>query len=150
MCTRITTELRAGRTAAVELSGRALRPRLLARRGDHARVALVQAHAGLLAGDELAIRVAVGAGTALELIEPAATVAHDVRGGPPARWRADIVLEPGARLIWLAAPFIVAAGAHVHRRLQAELSEHAVLLTRETLVLGRAGEGPGRAVSTTS
>jgi len=149
MRTRITTELREGRTAAVELRGSALRPRLVRSRGP-LRVALVQAHAGLLAGDQLTIEVRVGAGTALELVEPAATVAHDARGGPVARWTAEVELEPGARLIWLAAPFIVSAGARVRRCLRADLAEDSAMLARETLVLGRAGEGPGRALSETS
>jgi urease accessory protein len=150
MRTRITTELRDGRPAAVALSGSALRPRLLAPRDGPLRVALVQAHAGLLAGDHLTIEVTVGAGTSLELVEPAATVAHDARGGPVARWTAEIELERGARLIWLAAPFIVAGGARVRRCLRAELAEDSAMLARETLVLGRAGERAGRAVSETS
>ena len=149
MRTRIVTERRGGRTAAVALAGGALRPRVLAAREGHLRVALVQATAGLLAGDQLTIEVTVGAGTTLELVEPAATVAHDSRGGPVARWTAELELEPGARLVWLAAPFIVAAGARVRRCVRAELAEGAALLARETLVLGRAGEGPGRALSET-
>ncbi len=143
---RIRTELRGGRTVAPALAGGALRPRVLAARDGPLRVALVQTTACLLSGDCLTLDIRVGAGSALELVEPAATVAHDARGGPLARWAADVTVEEGGRLTWLGAPFVVAEGARVRRSLRLELAAGAAALVRDTLVLGRAGEAPGRAV----
>ena len=91
--------------------------------------------------------IRVGAGSALQLVEPAATVAHDARGGPLARWSADVTVEEGGRLTWLGAPFVIAGGARVRRSLRLDLAAGSAALLRDTLVLGRAGESPGRAVS---
>ena len=144
---RITTELRGGRTVPATLAGGMLRPRVLAARDGPLRVALVQTTACLLSGDCVTIEIRVGADTALELVEPAATIAHDARGGPLARWSAEVVVEEGGRLSWLGAPFVVAGGARVRRSLELDLAAGSAALVRDTLVLGRAGEGPGRAVS---
>jgi urease accessory protein len=142
--TRIEAELREGRTVATVLAGGDLvRPRVVGRGGAGAlRVALVQTAACLLTGDELSIEVAVGPGAALELIEPAATIAHHGRGGPPARWSARVDVEGSLR--WTAAPFIVADGAAVERSLRVDVAAGGRALLRDLLVLGRAGEAPGR------
>lgn len=144
---RIHTELRGGRSVAATLAGGPLRPRVLAAREGPLRVALVQTAACLLSGDCLTLDVRVGAGTALELVEPAATIAHDARGGPLARWSAEVTVEEGGRLTWLGAPFVIAAGARVRRSMRLELAAGGAALLRDTLVLGRAGEAPGRAVA---
>jgi urease accessory protein len=122
-----------------------LQARVLA--GPGLRVALVQSAASLLAGDDLELSVDVGADCALELVDVAATIAHDVRGGPPARWSARVRLGAGARLVWLGRPFIVCAGARVTRAVRIDLEAGAVALLRDTVVLGRSGERPGPCVS---
>jgi urease accessory protein len=108
-----------------------------------ARVALVPDGALLLAGDAIAIRVDVGPGAVLELVEPAGTVAYDMRGGH-ATWSVDVRLGQGAALIWAGEPFVVAAGARVRRTTSVQIADGAVLAVRETLVLGRSGERPGQ------
>ena len=50
---------------------------------DRARVALVPEQAVLLAGDHVTVSVRVGAGAALEIVEPGGTVAYAMRGGGP-------------------------------------------------------------------
>jgi urease accessory protein len=144
--TRIEAELREGRTVATVLAGgEFVQPRVLA--GPGLRVALVQTAACVLTGDELELDVAVGPGAALELIEPAATIAHDGRGGPPARWSARVSVAGTLR--WTAAPFVVAAGAAVERSLHVDVAAGGRALLRDLLVLGRAGEPPGHLHATT-
>jgi hypothetical protein len=107
-------------------------------------VALVQSRASLLGGDDVRLRIELEAGALLELVELGATIAHHARAGPPARLAAVVRLGPGARLVWLGEPLIAAAGCSVRRSTSVELAAGAAVLLREGLVLGRAGEEPGR------
>jgi urease accessory protein len=111
-------------------------------------VALVPDQAVLLAGDHVTVRVRVGAGSSLEVVEPGGTVAYAMRGRD-ARWDVRVEVEDGGRLVWLGQPFVVAEGADVHRSVSVDLAGSARLVLGETLVLGRAGEAPGRVRSTT-
>ena len=120
-----------------------LRPRVVETRGNRARVALVAAQAMLLAGDDLRIEVDVGPGACLELVEPSGTVAYHARGGR-ARWSASVRVAEGGCLVWAGAPFVAAGGADVHRHTAIELAKGAVMLLRETLVLGRSEEDGGQ------
>ena len=115
---------------------------LPARPAQSARVALVGTQALLLAGDTVEIDLVVDPGVALDVVEVAATVAYG--GSAPAHWRVRGEIAADSRLIWSAEPFIVAAGADVHRDSRFELADSAVLFLRETLVLGRSGESGGR------
>lgn len=141
--TRIVVDRVAGRTRISELTtSRFLRPRLLGSDPDRPRVALVANCASLLADDDLRLEVHVGPGAHLELVEPSGTVAYNARGGR-ARWSADVRVGEGGHLVWGAAPFVVARGAHVHRSMTVDLARGAVALLRETFVLGRSGEAGG-------
>jgi urease accessory protein len=113
---------------------------------DGDRVALVPEQAVLLAGDEVTVSVRVAAGASLEIVEPGGTVAYAMRG-LGARWDVDIEVEDGGRLIWHGEPFVVAEGADVTRSLDVDLGADAMLSLRETWVLGRTGEDPGRLVT---
>lgn len=115
---------------------------------DGARVALVPEQAVLLADDHVTVSVRVAAGCSLEIVEPGGTVAYAMRGGA-ARWDVDIEVEDGGRLVWRGEPFVVAEGADVARSLVVGLGTDAALSLRETLVLGRTGEGPGRLLTST-
>lgn len=117
--------------------------RTLDRGVDRARVALVAEGALLLAGDDIGLSVSVGRGVTLEIVEPAGTVAFDMRGGS-ARWSVDVCVAAGARLVWYAEPFVIASGADVRRNVRVSLTGDAVYRARETLVWGRAGEVGGR------
>lgn len=127
-----------------------LRARLLPPRGGLARVALVQTAASLLSGDVVRIDVVAGPGTALEIVEVAGLVAHDVRGGAPADLVTEIVIADGAHVVWDAQPLVLAAGCDLQRRTGFHLSGDAAVLASDTLVLGRHGEEPGRARTTLS
>lgn len=119
-----------------------LRAMVLEHTADSARLALLPDGALLLAGDAIEIEVHVGAGLRLDLVEPAGTVAFDMRGAR-ARWDVCVVLEEGAVLTWAGEPFVVAAGAEVEREISVRCASGSSLAMRETLVLGRFGEGPG-------
>jgi urease accessory protein len=112
------------------------------------RVALVPTSALLLAGDHIAIDVRVAKGSSLKIVEPGGTVAFAMRGGE-ASWDVRVRLEDGARLVWHGEPFVVSADARVRRSLTVDLAGSARAVVRETLVLGRAGEEPGRLSATT-
>jgi urease accessory protein len=71
-----------------------------------------------------------------------------MRGGG-ARWDVDIEAEDGGCLVWHGEPFVVAEGADVARTLRVDLGATSVVTLRETLVLGRSGEEPGRLRSRT-
>ncbi|HLR96341.1 MAG TPA: urease accessory protein UreD [Jiangellaceae bacterium] len=145
---RVSVEAVDGHVRLTELSGNTyLQPRPLRVDGPTAQVALVGVYAMLLAGDDLRLDITVGPGVQLELVEPSGTVAYDAHG-ESARWAATVRVAEGGRLVWRAAPFVVAAGANVERHTQVELGSGARALVQETLVLGRAyepGGGPLRA-----
>jgi urease accessory protein len=119
-----------------------LRPMLVDSAVASARVSLVPEGAMLLAGDRISLEVEVGPGARLELVEPAGTVAYDMRGRD-ASWDVRVVLREDAVLVWHGEPFVAAAGSRTRRRTDVTLAPGAVLALRETLVLGRYGEPPG-------
>ncbi|WNB86597.1 urease accessory protein UreD [Cellulomonas sp. ATA003] len=140
--TTVDVERRDGRLAA-DLRRGALAPYPLDDDGRTLRVALVATGALLLGGDHVGIRVRVGAGVVLELVETSGTVAYDGRG-ESARWEVDVEVEAGGVLVWDAQPFVVATGADVHRTTSVRLGAGAVACLHETVVLGRTGEHGGR------
>jgi urease accessory protein len=112
---------------------------------DPVRAALVPVQAGPLAGDHDVVRIRVGAGETLILEPIAATLALP----GPARTRLELHAEVEGRLILDEPPLIVPAGADVQRITRITLAEGAVAAWRDTVILGRAGEGPGRLEATT-
>ncbi|WP_427893382.1 urease accessory protein UreD [Kribbella sp. GL6] len=120
-----------------------LSPRRLPGRPGVVRVALVQAGALLLAGDEVRIEVVVAGAVRLEIVETAGTVAYGMRGGS-ARWDIDITLTDGASLQWYGEPFVVAADADVTRTTTTRLTTGCTAQLRESIVLGRHRETGGR------
>ncbi|UDY25208.1 urease accessory protein UreD [Nocardioides sp. Kera G14] len=120
-----------------------IRPVVLTSDTDGARVSLVPEGALLLAGDVVRLDIEVGPGATLELMEPAGTVAYDMRGGS-ASWDVHIHIASAGRLVWHGEPFVVASGAVVRRHTTVTLGQSARLALRETLVLGRHDETGGR------
>lgn len=115
------------------------------------RVALVAGQALLLAGDRVRIEVIVSGPVRLEILEPAGTVAYDMRGTPVPRasWDVDVLASDGARVVWFGEPFVVADGADVIRTTTVEVDATSVVALRETVVLGRTGENGGRLLTRT-
>lgn len=141
--TRTAGRVRVDTEVAGDPGSPALRPMLLGSDASSARVCLVPDGAVLLAGDALRLEVVVGDGATLTLVEPTGTVAYNMDGAE-AGWQASITLGDGATLVWAAEPFVVATGASVRRTTQVTVGRGARLALRETLVLGRHGERPGR------
>jgi urease accessory protein len=137
-CTEIAVEV--GRVTSLRRSAR-LAPRILAT-GATVRAALVPVQAGPLDGDHDRVRLHVGAGATLEIVPIAATLAL------PGRSRLELDATVEGALILNDAPLIVAEGADVTRRVRIEIAQGAVATVREIVVLGRAGEAPGRLDST--
>lgn len=125
---------------SLDLRSDAFAPKVLHRSQFDVRVGLVGARALLLAGDDVELEVDVAAGCALELVEIAATVAYDGRGGS-ASWTTRAGVR--GRFVWDAQPFVVADGARVERDLSVDLAPGGVLAVRETIVWGRSGESGG-------
>jgi urease accessory protein len=130
----------------VEVRSTHLRAFTLPACGGTRRVALVPEQAVLLAGDHVSVTVRVGRGQALEVVEPGGTVAYAMRGAT-ARWDVAVEVEEGGSLVWHGEPFVVAEDADVLRTTLIGVAPAARVWLRETLVLGRFGEGPGRLVS---
>jgi urease accessory protein len=102
---------------------------------------------GPLGGDDLTLRVRVLAGTDVTVRSVAATVALP-GDGSPSHQRLSVVVEQGARLMWLPEPLVAAAGCDHHVRADVDLAPDADLVWLDEVVLGRTGEQPGR-LSTT-
>jgi urease accessory protein len=136
---------RGGRIVGLRRGARVV-PRVLAR-GPVVRAALVPAQAGPLAGDRDVVRLRVGAGARLVLEPIAATVA--LPGPRTTRLELEVVVEADGRLLLDEPPLIVPAGADVVRTARIELHAGAIAVLRDLVVLGRAGEPPGRLHSTT-
>ena len=81
-------------------------------------------------------------GVRLDVVEPAGTVAFDMRGGS-ARWGVSVEVDDGGELVWRAEPFVVATGAVVERELEVALHGSGAAVLREVLVLGRVREAGG-------
>jgi len=120
-----------------------IRPVLLSSDARGAYVSLVPEGALLLADDVVSLRIDVGAGAVLHLVEPAGTVAYDMRGGC-ASWDVTVNLGPHSCLAWHGEPFVASAGSQTVWTTRVSVGQGARFALRETLVLGRHGEEPGR------
>jgi urease accessory protein len=114
----------------------ALAPRLIERDAVSATVALAAAQMLLLDGDEVRIEIEVGAGCTLAIEDIGGTVAYPGTSS----WQIRAWIGAGGRLLWRGLPFVVTAEARARRRTELVLGPAAVVLLRETLVLGRHGE----------
>lgn len=140
----ICAEASGGRTVISELSGtEPWRPRIVSGHSGIAAVALVQTRASLIAGDDVALSITVGAGARLEVTEIGAMLAHDVRRGPAVSLRTEIAVGCGGVLIWVGKPLIAGDGSSTVRTTSVALSGSGQALLGEALVLGRARETPG-------
>lgn len=120
-----------------------IRPMVLSADARAVRVSLVPEGALLLAGDAIRVDIRVGPGARLDLVEPGGTVAYAMAEAS-ASWDVGITLAPAATLTWAGEPFVVADGACVDRRMSVRMGWGATLSIRESVVLGRQAEPPGR------
>jgi urease accessory protein len=111
-------------------------------------VHLVAAAFGPLGGDDVSIRLVVEEGAWLAVRSVAAAIALPARGGVQhSAQRIEAVV--GGVLDLRPQPTVVAAHAHHRAELTAELGDGGQLTATEQVLLGRAGEEPGRWTGTT-
>jgi urease accessory protein len=110
-------------------------------------VYVVGGAAGPIGGDELALRISVGAGASLRVRTAAAAIALPGPDGLESVLRITAEVEAGARLEYLPEPVVVSAGARHATIMTITLAEGASLLLRDELLLGRHGEAGGAARS---
>jgi urease accessory protein len=108
-------------------------------------VYLVGGAAGPIGGDELGLRISVGAGAFLRVRTAAASIALPGPDGLESVLRITVDVGAGARLEYLPEPVVVSAGARHATIIRVTLAEGASLLLRDELLLGRHGEAGGAA-----
>ncbi|ASU77777.1 urease accessory protein [Actinopolyspora erythraea] len=113
-------------------------------------VHLVGSATSPLGGDDLALRVRVGAGARLLLRGIAAALALPGHRPGGSRSAISIDVEEGGTVEYLPEPTVVTARAEHRAELAVRLARSARACCRETLVLGRSGESPGGLVTRTS
>ena len=107
-------------------------------------VHLVGTAAGPLGGDEVEVRVRVGAGARLAVRSVAATLVYPARDAAAACVRVVAEVADGGHLDLAPEPTIVCAGAELATTTHVALAGSATLRLLEEVVLGRANEPPGR------
>ena len=133
-------ELVDGRTRLVELRSEA--PLVL--RATPQALYLVGGAAGPLGGDELALDIAVGCGACLAVRSAAATLAQPGSRPSPSRTSVRFAVGNSASLDWHPQPLVSVCGSDHIVDTSVALSSSAHLRLVDEIVLGRAGEGPGR------
>jgi urease accessory protein len=108
-------------------------------------VYLVGGAAGPIGGDELGLRITVGARAFLRLRTAAASIALPGLDGRESVLRVSVSIAEGGRLEYLPEPVVVTAGARHATQVSATLAEGASLVLRDELLLGRHGEAGGSA-----
>lgn len=103
-------------------------------------VNVVNPTAGLLAGDRIAVRVAVESGARVLLTAPSASRAHRVVEGD-ARVEQEFLVAQGAWLECWPEMFIPQGGAHYRQRTVARVEEGGGLLLIEMIAPGRTASG---------
>jgi urease accessory protein len=121
---------------------------LAVRRTGASTVHLVATAFGPLGGDDAEVRLVVEEGARLSVRSVAAAVVLPARGeSPPSR---QVVRAEVAGVLDLAPePTVVTAGTVHLAELHADLARGAELTVTEQVLLGRAGEAPGRWTGTT-
>ncbi|MFI0463144.1 urease accessory protein UreD [Saccharopolyspora sp. 5N102] len=112
-------------------------------------VHLVNSAATPVGGDEVDLRVLVGPGARLRLRGTAATIALPGPHGETSRATVHIEVGAGGVVDYLPEATVISARADHQAEMTIELGDGARARCRETLVLGRYGETPGRMTTTT-
>ncbi|CAA9228189.1 MAG: Urease accessory protein UreD [uncultured Blastococcus sp.] len=121
---------------------------LAVRRTGPATVHLVATAFGPLGGDDAEIHLDVGEGAELRVRSVAAAIALPSRGEPQPSAQRVLATVAGTLDLRLE-PTVVAVRAHHLAELTAQLTDGGVLTATEQVLLGRAGEDPGRWTGTT-
>jgi len=107
-----------------------------------AQVWMVGSAGGPLGGDDVELRIEVEDGAALAVGSVAASVA--LSGTSPSLTSVHVVVGSEASLVWAPEPLIVTGRADHRVDVDLTAARDSRLWWRDQLVLGRAGERPGR------
>jgi urease accessory protein len=108
-------------------------------------VYVVGGAAGPIGGDELFLRISVGAGAFLRVRTAAAAITLPGPDGLESVLAVTVEVGAGGRFEYLPEPVVVSAGARHATIIAVTLAEGASLLLRDELLLGRHGEDGGAA-----
>ena len=97
---------------------------------------LINTSGGLAGGDHMSVEVVVRPHASLTVTSQAAERVYRTLG-PPARVETHLVVEEGARLLWLPNETILFDHSSLHRSITVELAEGAFFVGLETAVYGR-------------
>jgi urease accessory protein len=103
-------------------------------------VCMLNPTGGLVGGDRLVVDVAVGPDAHACLTTPSATKVYRTSGGA-AEQTVRLTLAPGSRLEWVPDHTIPFAGSALRQRVEAEVSEGAMLLFVDAFAAGRVARG---------
>lgn len=103
---------------------------------------LVHPPGGLAGGDDLSVRVEVGAGAHARLSTPSATRFYRSLG-EAAEQDVDLTLGPGALLEWLPLETLLHGHCHARSRLRARLQPAALFMGWDMVCLGLPASGDG-------
>lgn len=121
---------------------RVMKPFSATRPGGSLRVMTMSSSAGIMAGDEQQVRVAVEAGASLTVTSQAFEKVHRMLGDAAARRDVVLTVGAGARLVFLQQPVIPYAGSRFATSTQVELADgSASLAYGEVLCCGRVARG---------
>jgi urease accessory protein len=107
-----------------------------------AQVWMVGSAGGPLGGDDVELRIEVEDGAKLAVGSVAASIA--LSGASPSFTRVHVVVGSEASLVWAPEPLIVTGRADHRVDVHLTAAPDSRLWWRDELVLGRAGERPGR------
>jgi urease accessory protein len=140
-----------GEEVTCRLEGEFVIPRMIRRQGRSVDIALVAGRAMLLPADRVRIRVSVGEGCILRLVDIGGLVVYGREGAADeaSQWHARVDLAAHAHLTWDGLPTVITDAGVLTRSLTVRLASDASAMLRETLVLGRAGERGGRLAAET-
>lgn len=140
-----------GDSASCALAGEFVIPRLVGKTDRSVEVALVAGRAMLLPGDGVHMRITVGQGCTLRLVDIGGLVVYGRPGEADAasQWHAHVELARDAHLTWEGLPTVITAAGDLSRSLTLRLEPASTAVLRETLVLGRVGERGGRLTADT-
>lgn len=107
-----------------------------------AQVMVMSTSAGIMAGDDQRVRVAVGAGAALQVTTQAFEKVHRMEPGQSASRATELIVEDGGYLDYSPQPMIPFAGSAYAAETEARLGgPGARLVYEEVLSCGRAARG---------
>ena len=109
-------------------------------RGPRCETIIVNTAGGIVAGDQLAVSIDLGANADATVSSVAAEKVYR-SAGPEASITTRLAVAPGARLAWIPQETILFDGARLARRVEIDVAADARLVVAEILVLGRLARG---------